>query len=337
MLDRFLSALVALSLAFLVWLYARSRDQEILDNVPIPVQIALAPAQAGQYALEVSGPPQVTVSFTGPPARIRELRGHLQRGEVRVERTVAVPEDRQNESRYSDTVLVEAADLHAPPGVTPVIVEGRNRIPVVLHRLVERRLRVRFDHALEERIGAVTLEPDTVRVRGPQEVLDRVRTISTQPYALPSRSEAGSASESMVVGPVPLAQEIDGRPVRVTPAAVTVRLTVQPRLKPYELTEVPVQFLCPPNFPLRPKFIGDGRAGKITVRVVGPVADEPPAVLAFIDLTRGKFQAGLHEEPLRLQLPRDYQLAQNPPRSVAFELQPTDLTSPRGLGVAHGP
>ena len=36
MFDRLLSALVATGLALLVWLYARSRDQEILDNVPVP-------------------------------------------------------------------------------------------------------------------------------------------------------------------------------------------------------------------------------------------------------------------------------------------------------------
>src|SRR5262245_44278470 len=84
MLDRSFSAVVALSLASLVWLYIRSREEEILDNVPIPVQIALAPGQAEHYILEVTGPAQVPMSFSGPPARIRELRGMLQRGEVQV-------------------------------------------------------------------------------------------------------------------------------------------------------------------------------------------------------------------------------------------------------------
>src|SRR5262249_4879960 len=79
MLDRFLSALVALSLALLGWLYLRSRDQELLDNVPIPVQVSLVPGQEEHYDLDVSGPCQVPVSFLGPPARIRELRGLLQR------------------------------------------------------------------------------------------------------------------------------------------------------------------------------------------------------------------------------------------------------------------
>src|SRR5438045_3714285 len=106
MLDRFISALVALSLGFLVWLYVRSRDQETLDNVPIPVQIMLAPGQSSYYELEVNGPNQVPVSFSGPPSRIRELRGLLQRGEIRIAVTTTVPEDRLEESRYSDTVLI---------------------------------------------------------------------------------------------------------------------------------------------------------------------------------------------------------------------------------------
>src|SRR5438309_7713995 len=162
MIDRLISALVALSLAFLVWLYARSRDQETLDNVSIPVQVSLASGQTGQYDLDVTGPSEVPVSFTGPPSRIRELRGMVQRGEVRVHVTLAVPEDRENEPRYADTIRIETADLHVPPGVTSTIVEERNRIPVTLYHLVERRLPVQFEHAGDDRIGQVTLEPSTV-------------------------------------------------------------------------------------------------------------------------------------------------------------------------------
>src|SRR5438067_6185781 len=102
MLDRILSPLVALSLAFLIWLYARSRDQEMLDNVPIPVQIALVPQQAEMYSLEPAGPFQVPASFTGPPARIRELRSMLQHGELHVDIKLTVPESHQNESHYLD-------------------------------------------------------------------------------------------------------------------------------------------------------------------------------------------------------------------------------------------
>jgi hypothetical protein len=330
MIDRIISALVALSLAFLVWLYARSRDQEILDNVPVPVAITLAPNQSDQYSLEVNGPCQVPVSFSGPPARIRDLRGMLQRGEVQVEITLTVPEDRQTEGRYLDTVRVEAGDVHPPAGVTPLVVEGRNRIPVTVHRLVERRLPVRFDAAPEDRIAQVSVQPATVLVRGPEEVLDRTRAVPLQPCALPPRSDEATAARTVAVGPVPLVQELEGRPVHITPASVMVHLTLQPRRKTYEV-EVPVNFLCPANFALRPGFNGDGRDGKVTLTVEGPAADEPPAVFAFIDLTRRKFEQGLHHEPLRLQLPKEYQVVQPPARLVPFRLDPPELLG-KGVG-----
>ena len=89
MADRLTSALIALSLAILVWLYARNRDQEMVDNVPVPVQIVLSPTQAEQYDLEVAGPSQVVASFAGPPSRIRELRSWLQPSRIAATRASA--------------------------------------------------------------------------------------------------------------------------------------------------------------------------------------------------------------------------------------------------------
>jgi len=320
MIDRMLSALVALSLALLVWLYARSRDQEILDNVPIPAHVGLAEGQADQYSLELTGAPQVLVSFSGSPQRIRELRGILQRNELHVDYTMTVPEERLHESRYLDTIHIEASDIHAPPGVTPLVVEGRNRIPVTLHRLVERRLPVRFDHAQEEEVGPIILEPASVLVRGPQEVLDKVRCIPTLPAVLPSRPAGTSASAPTTR--VSLVQELEGRPVRVTPPKITVRLPAL-ALKRYELIDVPIQFMCPPNFALRPEFF-DERASRVTLVLQGPAQDDPPKVSIFIDLTRGKFLSGRNEEALQIQLPKDFSLVQDPPR-IPFGLVPADF------------
>jgi hypothetical protein len=337
MFDRLLSALIALSLAFLVWLYARSRDQEMLDNIPIPVVIGLPPGQADHYELEVAGPSQVPVAFKGPVSRIRELRGLLQRGAVQVQVTLAVPDDHQSESRYRDTVRVDAADIHGPPGVTPSIVEGRNRIPVTLRRIVERRLPVRLDPAPDGRVSQVVLEPATVLVRGPEEILDRLRSLPTQPVALPSVGEESGGSEPEAARPALLVQEIDGRPIHTLPEAVQVRLTWRPQQKLYELTDVPVQFLCPPNFSLRPRFV-DERAARISLRVRGPATEEAPVVVAFIDLTARKFEPGLYaDEPLRLQLPKDFQLDQEPPRSAAFQLVPAADPALPGRDILQGP
>jgi hypothetical protein len=326
-LDRLVSALVAISLAFLVWLYARSRDQEMLDNVAVPVRIALAPGQASQYDLEIVGPAQVQASFAGPPSRMRELRGQLQRGELHIDRTIVVPEDRQNESRYSDTVHIEVKDLPLPAGVTAILPEDRNRIPVTLHRIVERELPVQFEPCGDYRLVPNSVTPPRVLVRGPQEILERTRAIATLPYSLPSGLSSPSTEEVLAVGPVPLVRELEGRPISVLPASASARLTRQPSRRVYELTDVPVHFLCPANLMLRPQFIGDGRAGKINLRVEGPVQSEAPNVAAFIDLTRGKFQSGLNHETVRVQLPKDFQLDQAPPGAIGFELVPLDPTA----------
>src|SRR5437764_14214627 len=129
MFDRLTSAAVSVVLAFLVWLYARSRDQEVMDNVPVPVRVQLPPGDAGQFLLEVAGNGSVPASFTGPPSRMRELRESLRRGELGVSVTLAVPADWRGESRIHDSVRVGAAELHPPPRVRAAVVEGQNRVP----------------------------------------------------------------------------------------------------------------------------------------------------------------------------------------------------------------
>ena len=319
---------VALSLALLVWLYARSRDQESLDNVAVPVQVSVAPNQADHYSLEVTGPSHVLVSFTGPPARLREVQGMLQHNELQVPLTITVPDHYLHEPRFSDTLSVESSDILAPAGVTPIVLEGRNRISVTLHRLVERRLPVHFDPLSEEPMGELVLEPATVLVRGPQEVLDRARFISTQPAELPIRPVT-AAHLAAAVGRVPLVTELEGRPVRAVPNRVTVRVPAQPR-KVYEFTDLPIYFLCPAGFLLRPRF-ADERSGRVSLKVRGPAQEEPPRVHVFLDLTRKSLASGANREPLHIQLPRDFQLIEDPPREASFELLPTDLT-PKATG-----
>src|SRR5437868_3608950 len=79
-----LEMLVAVCLALLIWLYARTRDQDTIDHVPIPVEVTLAPGSAGEYDLEVGGTGRVSVSFNGPLSRLRDVRTLLQRDALRV-------------------------------------------------------------------------------------------------------------------------------------------------------------------------------------------------------------------------------------------------------------
>jgi hypothetical protein len=322
MYDRLMSSLVALSLAVLIWLYARSRNVETLDSVPIPVQITLATDQANDYEMEMTGASQVPVSFMGTPSRLRGLRGLLQQGSLQAVVSLRVPDDRLNDSRYVQDVRIDETNIQAPHGVTPLVLEGRNHVQVCLRRLVERRLPVHFSPVPEDFPGQVVIEPSSVSVRGPKEILDRTRVISTQPFNLPE-IDAALEEDAFTAGSVPLVHELEGRRVETTPSAVKVRLTLKPGQKVYDLTDIPVEFLCPANFPWRADFVGGKRAGRVSLRVLGPVLAEPPAVTAFVDLTQPgrQFTSGLYtDEPIRLQLPKDFELAQSPPRAAAFRL-----------------
>jgi hypothetical protein len=330
MYDRLMSSVVAVSLAFLVWLYARSRSQEMLDSIPISVRIVLDAEQASDYEMEITGSSQIPVSFVGTSSRLRLLRGLLHEGAVQAEVTLRVPEDRQNDSRFVQDVRVDESAIQTPHGVTPLVVEGRNHVQVCLRRLIERRLPVHFSPVPEDFAGQVTIEPPAVLVRGPKEILDRARVIPTQPFNLPD-IDAALEEESFSAGAVPLVRELEGRAIQTTPATVKVLLSLKPGQKLYELTDVPVEFLCPANFAWRAKFVGGTNAGRISLRVLGPALTDPPAMTAFVDLTTPgrQFSSGLYtDEPIRLQLPKDFELAQSPPRAAAFRLTGNGSTHP---------
>lgn len=332
MLDRLLSLVVSILLAFLVWLYARSRDPETMDNVPIPVQITLDPGQADQYELELTGLPQIPVSFTGPPSRIRELRTRLQNGDVKASLVVSVPAGQLQESKVAENVRVFARNIPVPPGVKPTVVEGQNRISVVLHRVIEKQVPVRLEHLGEERVTQVSVEPAMVLVRGPQEALDKLRVVPTRNLdvtALAGQDDPGTGPRTFTTKPIPLVDKVDGRRVQMTPAVVTARVTLQPRSKLFILDDVPIQFLCPPGFALRPLF-GDERAGKISLRVRGPATEEPPQVTAYVDLSKRKPAPGLYDEVVKLQLPRDFQLVGDAPGTVSFQLVSGGTTGREG-------
>jgi hypothetical protein len=314
-----LEVLVALSLAFLVWLYTRSRDQEILDQVNIPVEIQLAPTNASNYDLEINGKSRVAVSFTGPPSRIRELRRKLQRRLIQVAVTLSVPEERQNDASYRDSVRIEAANIPVPPGVMAIVADEGNTIPYTVHRLAERLLPVRLDYAGEARLSQVKVEPATVMVRGPKDILDRIWSLSTQPYVMPS-PPAAVAGNTLVRGEVSLVNELEGRPLQVTPKSVSFSFHVKPKQRVFELKDVPVHFLCPPNFSMRPGFAPE-QPSRIKVRIQGPAAEEAPPIRAFVDLTSGNFSKGRNLEPVRLQLPKEFQPVEESPLMIGFVLE----------------
>jgi hypothetical protein len=325
-----LEMLVALSLAFVVWLYAHSRAQDAIDRVQVPVQIQLAAQHRDQFLLETGTAPSVTVTFSGPSSRIRELRRKLQRGLVQAAVTLNLPEERLGETTFTEIVHIEPSHLEVPAGVLIDLADDRSHLAVTVHRLTERQLPVKLDFTGEVRVTQVQLEPATVLVRGPKQVLDHIAAIPTQPCAL----TVPESSDGIVRNQAALVTELEGRAIVATQRLVNFRCKVQPRKKIYELTEVPVQFLCPPQFPWRARFQGEN-TGKVRLRLLGPAGDEAPPVRAFVDLTGSQLFRGRNLEPLRLQLPKDFTLVESMPPVISFYLEEWDRPVEAGQAAAN--
>jgi hypothetical protein len=314
-----LELLVSVCLALLVWLYTHSRARSFIDHVAIPVQIQLAANQRELYALELQRQPRISVSFSGPSSRLRELRRKLQRGGVIVPTTIQVPEEKLDEASIAHTVRVHSTDVPVPPGVTAELAEEGVGIPVTLHRLAERTLPVRLDYAGEARVAQLVVEPAVVKVRGPKAVVERAAFVSTQPYAVPTNQEQSPSGDVVLRDQAALVNSVDGRTIQTEPATVQFRCQLIPKHKIYELKDVPIHFLCPVNFPWRPRFLQEKQA-TVTLRLIGPASEEQPTVLAFIDLTSATFARGRNLEAVRVQLPKDFQLVHTPPL-IPFHLE----------------
>jgi hypothetical protein len=223
-----LEMLVAVCLAFLIWLYAHCRAQDTLDNVLIPVSLQMSPGQQDQYELDIQGPRQVTVSFAGSSSRIRELRRLLQRGQVKALIPCAVPEYHLKDARFTEKITVEQGHIVVPPGIRMVLMEDGTHLQVTFHRIVERQLPIRLEHPSEIRLRLVQLDPAIVTVRGPQSILEHARYITTQPYAFVADPE-NLQEETVVHGQVDLVTEMGGRPIQAHPDRVSFSCRVQPK------------------------------------------------------------------------------------------------------------
>ena len=311
-----LEMLVALCLAFLIWLYAHSRAQDHFD-ISIPVTLQLSPSQQDRYEIDVQGPRRIMVSFVGSSAQIRELRRLMQRGQIKAVIPCSVPDEYLQDGRFSEKLLIEPGHIAVPPGVSLVMEEGIS-LQVTFDRVVERQLPVRLDHPDDVRVRPTKLVPAMVTVRGPQEILDQARFIPTRPYNF-TADPAAPNEDSVVQGQVDLVAKLAGRIVQTNPKHVSFTCLVQPKQKIYELTDVPVLFLCPPDFPWRPSF--GTEPDRVTLRILGPPGEDMPAVQVFLDLSKGNWVKGRHDNGrIQVQLPRDFQLEPKSKQTMAFYL-----------------
>jgi hypothetical protein len=313
-----LELVVSVCLACLVWLYIHNRIRNSIDRVAVPVAVQLAAHQRDQFVIEAPESRSVMVSFTGAQALIRDLRRKLQRGMLKANITLTVSDEKKSEAMFTETLHVDEDAIVVPVGVKAEIDD--DSVPITVHRLTERTLPVKFEFAGDALVSDVKIEPASVLVRGPKTVLDRASFMPTKPYAIQANAEKQATAEANVHGQVGLVTELDGRTIHVDCPSVQFHCRAVPKQKIYELVDVPVHFLAPKESPWQPHF-GNDKDGKVTLKLIGPATDQPPPVLAFVDLTRGNLARGRNLEPLRLQLPKDFQLVQPTTSLVTFYLE----------------
>jgi len=331
MFDRyFITPIIALGLAFLVWVYLRSRDQEV-QSYPIPIEISLDPQQQERYSFD--GKPEnqtVRVKFYGLPSRLREVKDQVESRSIVLRHMVKVPQvvDQRQDNDYQEVIQFDGSSMSLPLGVHADINPVEGRLQVKLRRMMERTLEVQATVTTgspQYEVDNVRLEPATIKVIGPKSVLEQMTQLVLDPWQ-PRLPSGLTMTEEEVRGIVNLPSKIKQEQVKTVPDLVEIRARLKPALKEYELIDVPISFLCPPNFPYRPVFTSDrlGYIAKLKLR--GPLNKTPESrVKAYVDLTAKQSQnlkTGLYaDEAIMLDLPDGFYLAQPQPRLSTFRLE----------------
>jgi hypothetical protein len=329
MFDRyFITPIIALGLAFLVWVYLRSRDQEV-QSYPIPIEISLDPQQLDRYSFD--GKPEnqtVRVKFYGLPSRLRELKDQVESRSIVLRHMVKVPVvvDQRQDNDYQEVIQFDGSSMTLPLGVHADINPVEGRLQVKLRRMMERTVDLQHNVSTgspQYLVDNVRLEPSTVKIIGPKSVLEQMNLLVLDSWQ-PRLPNGLTMTEEDVRGFVNLPTKIKQESIKTVPERVEISARLKPALKEYELSDVPISFLCPPNFPYRPVFTSDrlGYIAKLKVR--GPM-NRTPEVKAYVDLTTKQSQnlkTGLYaDEAIMLDLPEGFYLAQPQPKLSTYRLE----------------
>lgn len=218
---------LALVLAIVLYLHVFvSQENEILIDVPIELYgIPEGLTWSGEL------PSSATVRFRGLGFDLLKIRTHLERARLRVEVGEARPGHYQRPLVSEDVVL--PPDLR----VEAVAVEAPREISLEFDRLLVRRLgvvarvggRVAPGYTVH---GPTVVEPDSVLVRGPAEVLETIEYVKTEVFDISGR-------EDMVTRRVPLTLH---EACQAIPPEVTVRVTIEPVIA-RTFKDLPIQVL----------------------------------------------------------------------------------------------
>ncbi|MFT3879244.1 MAG: YbbR-like domain-containing protein [Gemmatales bacterium] len=289
MFDRYIiTPIIALGLAFLVWVYLRSRDQEV-QSYPIPIEVSIDPQQADRYSFDSKPENQtVRVKFFGLPSRLREVKDLVEGHNLILRKVVRVPAevDLRQDNDYQDVVQFESNSLTLPLGVHADINPVEGRLQVKLRRMMEKTVTLQpmvTTGSAQYEVDNIRLEPATVKVFGPKSILEQTSQLLLDNWQ-PRLPTGLTMTEEEVTGSVRLPDKIKQESVRIVPDRVEIRARLKPALRVYEINDVPIAFLCPANFPYRPLFTADRHGAIAQLKIRGPL-NRSPEVRAYIDLT----------------------------------------------------
>jgi hypothetical protein len=331
MFDRYvITPIIALGLAFLVWVYLRSRDQEV-QTYPLPLEISVAVGQSDRFVFETKPVDKVRVRFFGLPSRLREVKNMVEQDELRIRHIVKVPIEieRLGESNYKEGLQLDTSSLlNLPLGVHAEIAPADGRVAISLKRIVEKTLQLRLLPVQgndQYELDPPRLEPGTVKVTGPKDVLENQTQILMEGWQ-PKRLPLGTNfPPEDVTETLKIPDKIGTTTITVEPTFVKVRTRIKPALHVYEMSDVPVFFLCPARFPYRPAFTLEQHGVLKQLKIRGPL-NKTPEVRAYVDLSRlvNPKPVVYTDEPIMVDLPDGYQLVGEQPKISAFKLELLD-------------
>ncbi len=261
-------------LSLLVWLLAESRTIRT-DTVELTPSLEFTPDTGvlTRAALGTSWPDSLEVTFSGSTAgldqAIRAFSGRLVMS-VGIE-VPAAPGVHEIDLRE----LIRTSDIATDAGVTVVEVDPP-QVVIQVDALAEADLPVRVrtpEGVAFEASGSARTVPNSVRVVGPQEVIDRLASseafVSLEPSAfvgmVPGRVSTLSGLR------VELPEDPDRWATRIEPAQVGVTMTLRSRTAEFTLSAMPVLLMIAPGEVGRWSVqLEPGSQDLVGIEVVGP-------------------------------------------------------------------
>ncbi len=304
--------LLSLAVAVLVWYGIRvlTGFSTLVTGVPVEIQ-----APPGWIVLE-PGRAAVDIAFMGT----REDQRLLNRDQVKVSVDLRT---------HTDTApcvhRFAAADINAP-GSPFVERTSPEQIVVRMDRQASKQVPVRLytqnmlPAGYEQQAPVIT--PATIQLTGPESVLSRIDSLSTQPVDLDGRIRTFTRRGLRLEAP-----SGDGAAhVRMDPPTVTIELPIVERSSTVSFDGIPIALLCPPGQALQASVVPD--TASVTLKGPPELADalSPSDVRLFVDATGADGTAPVLR-PLRADLPDRISLVRTDPPQARVHLAFGDLRS----------